>query len=90
MKTKTIQDQRPQPKLEPKDQHAVTKRYRPELVLLDNAEFCKLFRISERTAYQWRNDGFVPFLVVNRRIRYRFSDVLQCMKKLTTRKSAKR
>lgn len=44
-------------------------------VLLDNADMQQLFKISQKTVTNWREDGILPFTQIKGKIYYRLSDV---------------
>lgn len=43
--------------------------------ILDNAEFVKLFRITGKTAQNWRDEGLIEYSQVKGKIYYRAEDV---------------
>lgn len=43
--------------------------------LLDNFEIQKLFKISSRTARNWREEGILPYAHIKGKIYYKLSDV---------------
>lgn len=47
----------------------------PELVLLDNADLLQLFKISHKTAQNWRDNKVIGYSQINNKIYYRLSDV---------------
>ncbi len=47
----------------------------PQDVLLDNADFLQRFKISRRTAYNWRRKKLLKYLLIENKIFYRLSDV---------------
>ena len=47
----------------------------PELVLLDNADLLQLFKISHKTAQNWRDNKVIAYSQINNKIYYRLSDV---------------
>lgn len=47
----------------------------PEIVLLDNADFIQLFKISAKTAQHWREEGLVDYAQVKGKIYYRLVDI---------------
>lgn len=49
----------------------------PEVILLDNADFIQLFKISSKTAQHWREEGLVAYAQVKGKIYYRLVDVKQ-------------
>jgi GTPase involved in cell partitioning and DNA repair len=42
---------------------------------IENIEFCKLLKISKRTAQTWRDEGLVSFTQINGKIYYDLTDV---------------
>ncbi|MBZ9729943.1 DNA-binding protein [Salegentibacter sp. JZCK2] len=46
-----------------------------EYLLLDNADFIQLFKITARTAQHWREDGVIEFLQIKGKIYYKIGDV---------------
>ncbi|WP_157209203.1 helix-turn-helix domain-containing protein [Mariniflexile maritimum] len=47
----------------------------PELILLDNADLLQLFKISHKTAQNWRDNKVIAYSQINNKIYYRLSDV---------------
>jgi len=47
----------------------------PEIVIIDNADFIQLFKISAKTAQHWREEGLVEYAQVKHKIYYRISDI---------------
>lgn len=47
----------------------------PEFVILDNADFIQMFKISSKTAQTWRDDGLVQYAQVKGKIYYKLSDI---------------
>ena len=47
----------------------------PDLVLLDNADLLQLFKISHKTAQNWRDNKVIAYSQINNKIYYRLSDV---------------
>ena len=43
--------------------------------IIDNAEFIQLFRISGKTAQNWRDEGLIRYSQVKGKIYYRIEDV---------------
>lgn len=43
--------------------------------ILDNAEFIKLFRITSKTAQNWRDEGLIEYSQVKGKIYYRAEEV---------------
>jgi len=46
-----------------------------QLVILDNADFLQLFKISHKTAQLWRDERAISFSQIGNKIYYRMSDV---------------
>lgn len=46
-----------------------------DLVLLDNADLLQLFKISHKTAQNWRDNKVIAYSQINNKIYYRLSDV---------------
>ncbi|MEP6262671.1 MAG: helix-turn-helix domain-containing protein [Gillisia sp.] len=49
----------------------------PEIILLDNADFIQLFKISAKTAQNWREEGLIDYAQVKGKIYYRLIDIKQ-------------
>ena len=49
----------------------------PEIMLLDNADFIQLFKISAKTAQNWREEGLIDYAQVKGKIYYRLIDIKQ-------------
>jgi hypothetical protein len=47
----------------------------PNYVLLDNAEILKLFKISSKTAVNWRDEQILPYSQIKSKIYYKLSDM---------------
>lgn len=47
----------------------------PELVLLDNADLLQLFKISHKTAQNWRVNKVIAYSQIGNKIYYRLSDI---------------
>ncbi len=47
----------------------------PELVLLDNADLLQLFKISHKTAQNWRDNKVIAYSQIGNKIYYRLSDI---------------
>lgn len=60
-----------------------------KLILVDTEEFCSMFKISSRTAYEWRRDKIIPFVKIQGHIFYRLSDVLSTLNELTIKNEKK-
>ena len=46
-----------------------------QTMILDNADFIQLFKISAKTAQNWRDEGLVEYCQVKGKIFYRLEDV---------------
>ncbi|MFZ0489973.1 MAG: helix-turn-helix domain-containing protein [Salegentibacter sp.] len=44
-------------------------------VLLDNADFIQLFKISAKTAQHWREEGLIEYSQIKGKIYYKLQDV---------------
>lgn len=49
--------------------------YTSKMLILDNADFIQLFKISARTAQNWRDEGLIEYSQVKGKIFYRLEDV---------------
>ena len=49
--------------------------YTSKMLILDNADFIQLFKISARTAQNWRDEGLIEYSQVKGKIFYRVEDV---------------
>lgn len=47
----------------------------PEYILLDNADFIQLFKITAKTAQNWREEGLVDYTQVKGKIYYNLKDI---------------
>jgi hypothetical protein len=47
----------------------------PGYILLDNADFIQMFKISAKTAQNWREDGLIEYAQVKGKIYYRLQDI---------------
>ena len=47
----------------------------PGITLLDNADFIQLFKISAKTAQNWREEGLIEFAQVKGKIYYSLKDI---------------
>ncbi|MCX7550888.1 helix-turn-helix domain-containing protein [Xanthomarina sp. F2636L] len=47
----------------------------PELILLDNADLLQLFKISHKTAQNWRDNNVIAFSQIGNKLYYRLSDI---------------
>lgn len=46
-----------------------------DYLLLDNADFIQLFKITMKTAKHWREAGIIEFIQIKGKIYYKISDV---------------
>ncbi|MGY5847957.1 hypothetical protein ACW6QP_11120 [Salegentibacter sp. HM20] len=46
-----------------------------EYLLLDNADFIQLFKITPKTAKHWRESGLIEYIPIKGKIYYKISDV---------------
>ena len=47
----------------------------PQYIILDNADFIQMFKISGRTAQMWREEGLIKYSQVKGKIYYKLSDI---------------
>jgi hypothetical protein len=47
----------------------------PNYIILDNADILQLFKISSKTASNWREEGLLPFSQIKGKIYYKLSDM---------------
>jgi hypothetical protein len=47
----------------------------PNYVLLNNAEILKLFKISSKTAVNWRDEQILPYSQIKGKIYYKLADM---------------
>lgn len=47
----------------------------PSYILLDNADFIQMFKISSKTAQNWREEGLIEYAPVKGKIYYSLSDI---------------
>ncbi|MDT0645706.1 helix-turn-helix domain-containing protein [Zunongwangia sp. F260] len=47
----------------------------PGYILLDNADFIQMFKISAKTAQNWREEGLIEYAQVKGKIYYRLQDI---------------
>lgn len=47
----------------------------PCLILLDNADFIQMFKISAKTAQNWREEGLIEYAQVKGKIYYSLKDI---------------
>lgn len=53
----------------------------PKFIILDNADFIQMFKISARTAQNWREEGLVDFFQVKGKIYYSLTDIQNFLEK---------
>ena len=63
-----------------------SKYENPKYVILDNADILKIFKISDRTAANWRKDGTLSYAAIKGKVYYRLSDVHKLLDDNTTSK----
>tara|TARA_R110001606_G_scaffold392741_1_gene562009 strand:- start:2214 stop:2498 length:285 start_codon:yes stop_codon:yes gene_type:complete len=51
------------------------ERQDPNYVILDNADILQLFKISSKTAANWREDGVLPYSHIKGKIYYKLIDM---------------
>lgn len=47
----------------------------PKYILLDNSDILKLFKISAKTAVNWREEEILPYSQIKGKIYYKLSDI---------------
>lgn len=47
----------------------------PKYVLLDNSEILQLFKISPKTATNWREEGILPYSQIKGKTYYKLADI---------------
>jgi hypothetical protein len=47
----------------------------PNYIILDNSDILQLFKISPKTASNWREEGLLPFSQIKGKIYYKLSDM---------------
>lgn len=47
----------------------------PKYVILDNADILQLFKISPKTASNWREEGILPYSQIKGKLYYKLSDI---------------
>jgi len=47
----------------------------PKYILLDNSDILKLFKISPKTAINWREEQILPYCQIKGKIYYKLSDI---------------
>lgn len=58
----------------------------PQFIILDNADFIQMFKISSRTAQHWREEGLVDYIQVKGKIYYSLTDIKRFMEKHRNKK----
>ena len=53
----------------------------PNYVLLDNSDILKLFKISPKTAVNWREEQILPYSQIKGKIYYKLSDMYKVIDK---------
>lgn len=53
----------------------------PSVVIIDNAEFIRLFQITGKTAQNWRDEGIIEYSQVKGKIYYTLQDIEKLLKK---------
>lgn len=53
----------------------------PQYIILDNADFIQMFKISSRTAQNWREEGLIQYTQVKGKIYYKLSDIRDFLEK---------
>ncbi len=43
--------------------------------VVDNQDFCRMMKVSKRTAQKWRDEGVIPFQHIGRKIYYSAVDI---------------
>ncbi|MFI1743254.1 helix-turn-helix domain-containing protein [Thalassobellus sediminis] len=56
-------------------QNTFKNKLDPNYVLLDNSEILQLFKISPKTAVNWREEQILPFCQIKGKIYYKLSDI---------------
>ena len=54
-------------------------------VLLDNASFQQHFKITRRTAYNWRKKQLLKSVLIEKKVFYRLSDIRKFLEELKDR-----
>ncbi|QED38960.1 helix-turn-helix domain-containing protein [Antarcticibacterium arcticum] len=47
----------------------------PQYIILDNADFIRMFNISSRTAQNWRDEGLIEYAQVKGKFYYSLTDI---------------
>mgnify|MGYP006442798915 CR=1 FL=1 len=55
-------------------------QYNAQLIIITNAQFLEVFKISERTAQRWREQNIVGFSKIGGNIYYSMQDVMDLYK----------
>jgi len=53
----------------------------PQYVILDNADFIQMFKISARTAQHWREEGLIEYAQIKGKFYYSLTDIKTFMDK---------
>lgn len=53
----------------------------PQFIILDNADFIQMFKISSRTAQNWREEGLIEYAQVKGKIYYSITDIKNFLQK---------
>ena len=56
-------------------QNEFKNKLSPEYVLLDNADILQLFKISPKTASNWREEQILPYSQIKGKLYYKLSDM---------------
>lgn len=56
-------------------QNEFKNKVSPEYVILDNSDILKLFKISSKTASNWREEQILPYSQIKGKIYYKLSDI---------------
>ena len=56
-------------------QNEFKNKLSPEYVILDNSDILKLFKISSKTASNWREEQILPYSQIKGKIYYKLSDI---------------
>ena len=57
------------------DQSKLSGAQDPQHVILDNADVLQLFKISHKTASNWREEGILPYSQIKGKFYYKLSDM---------------
>lgn len=47
----------------------------PEFIILDNADFIQMFKISSKTAQSWRDEELIQYAQIKGKIYYKLKDI---------------